>query len=278
MFFKLLRMGLFFLVSLCIACLLLAGYALLIEPYWLEVVRVPIKTAKLPEPFTGTTIVQISDFHLGNSNNQAKVHVAVDQVLALKPDLILLTGDFVSTLHSDEAQVLETEMARLSAPLGVYAILGNHDWWSSAKKVSDALQRAGVTLLENSNVVLEKGPARLYLAGLEDIYKKPDLRRTLAGIPTGAPVILMAHEPDQAEMSVADERIFLQLSGHTHGGQIRPFFGRSAIALPLYGRTYDRGYYQIGSLQLYVNRGIGVTPPPLRLFCRPEITLFTLEK
>ena len=278
MFLKLLKMLLFFLIVLSIACLSIVGYAFFIEPYWLEVVHVPIETARLPEAFVGTTIVQISDFHLGNSNNQAKVHAAIDQVLALKPDLILLTGDFVSSLDSGEAQVLQAEVARLSAPLGVYAILGNHDWWSDAETVADALERAHVTLLDNSNVVFEKGAARLYLAGLEDIYFNPDLPRTLAGIPPDASVILMAHEPDQAEMSVTDERIFLQISGHTHGGQIRPFFVKNPIALPLYGRKYESGFFRVGLLQLYVNRGIGVTLPPLRLFCRPEITLFTFEK
>lgn len=278
MLLKLLRMILYFLIGLVIACLLLAGYAAFIEPNWLQVEQVPIITDRLPEDFAGVTVAQISDFHLGNSDNQAKVHAAVDRVLALKPDLILLTGDFVSSLRSDEAQILEAEVARLSAPLGVYAILGNHDWWSDAERVAGALRQAGATLLDNSNVPLVRGASTLYLAGLEDIYENPDLRRTLSGVPEAAPVILMAHEPDQAAMSVTDERIFLQVSGHTHGGQIRPFFGKAAIALPIWGEKYDCGYYRVGSLQIYVNRGIGVTFPALRLFCRPEITLFTLQQ
>ncbi len=267
----------FLLVGLSVAAVLLYGYAAYIEPYWLEVVRLPVHSANLPKTFRGVTIAQISDFHLGNSNNQVKVHAAIDRVLALQPDLILLTGDFVTGVRSGEAQILESELRRLSAPLGVYAILGNHDWWSDPWVVAGALQRARVTLLDNANVRLEHGGSSLYLAGLEDIYYHPDLPQALAGIPADAAVILMAHEPDQAEMAKTDGRIFLQVSGHTHGGQVR-VLGLFAIALPVYGRTYDMGMFRIGPLQLYVNRGIGVTPLPLRLFCRPEITLFTLER
>ncbi len=274
---KILKMLLYVIVALIIVSLLLAGYAAWIEPYWLEVVRIPVQSAALPDEFAGITIAQISDFHLGNSNNQAKLHAAVDQVLALRPDLILLTGDFVSTVRFSAAQALETELSRLSAPLGVYAILGTHDWWSDPAVVAGALRRAGVTLLDNSNVRLDHKGASLYLGGLEDIYFHPNLAKTLAGIPADAPVLLMAHEPDQVEMAKADQRIFLQVSGHTHGGQIR-LLGMHPVALPRYGRKYDVGMFQVGTLQLYVNRGVGVTLPPLRLFCRPEITLFTLGR
>jgi predicted MPP superfamily phosphohydrolase len=274
---KMLRMVLYIIVALGFVFLLLAGYAALIEPYWLEVVNVPVRSALLPDAFVGITIAQVSDFHLGNSNNQAKLHAAIDRVLALRPDLILLTGDFVTTVRSGEAQVLEAELARLSARLGVYAILGNHDWWSDPIVVAGALRRARVTLLNNSNARLDRNGASLYLAGLEDIYFHPDLAQALAGIPADAPLLLMAHEPDQAEIAKTDGRIFLQVSGHTHGGQIR-LLGIHPLALPRYGRKYDAGLFQVGSMQLYVNRGVGVTLPPLRLLCRPEITLFTLGK
>ncbi len=256
---------------------MVVSYAAFIEPYWLEVVRVPARAASLPDEFVGATVAQISDFHLGNSNNQAKLHAAVDQVLALHPDLILLTGDFVSNVRSGEDQILEKEMARLSAPLGVYAILGNHDWWSDPDAVAGALDRAHVTVLDNANVRLERGGASLYLAGLQDIYLAPDLSQTLAGVPAGAPVLLMAHEPVLADLAVKDTRIFLQVSGHTHGGQIR-LWGAHPIALPRYGEKYDAGSFQFGALQLHVNRGVGVVRPPLRLFCRPEITLYTLGR
>ncbi len=198
-------------------------------------------------------------------------------MLALHPELILLTGDFVTRVGSSEAKVLEKELARLSAPLGVYAILGNHDWWSDPAAVAGSLYRAHVTLLNNSNTRLQRAGASLYLAGLEDIYFSPDLSQTLSGVPVDGPVLLMAHEPVLADMAVKDKRIFLQVSGHTHGGQVR-LLGAHPIALPRYGGKYDAGLFQVGSLQLYVNRGIGVTLPPLRLGCRPEITLYTLGR
>ncbi len=274
---KILKMALFFCLALGFVALLLAGYAAFIEPNWLEVVRIPVQTSSLPDEFVGVTVAQISDFHLGNSNNQAKLRRAVNQVLALHPDLILLTGDFVTSVRHGEDRILEAEAARLLAPLGVYAILGNHDWWSDPAAVAGAFYRAHVTLLDNSNVRLERGSASIYLAGLEDIYFAPDLSQTLAGVPAGAPVLLMAHEPVLADMAREDKRIFLQVSGHTHGGQIR-LLGTHPIALPRYGRKYDAGMFQVGSLQLYVNRGVGVTLPPLRLGCRPEITLYTLGR
>ncbi len=268
-------MLLYVIAALGFVFLLVVGYATLIEPYWLEVVRIPVQSAHLPNEFAGISVAQLSDFHLGHSNNQAKLHAAFDQVLTLRPDLILLTGDFVTTVRAGEDQVLEAEMGRLSAPLGVFAILGNHDWWSDPEAVAGALRRAGVTLLDNSNARLDLHGASLYLAGLEDIYINPDLAQALSGVPADAPVLLMAHEPDQAEIAKADGRIFLQVSGHTHGGQVR-LLGLRPLALPKYGRKYDVGLFHIGSMQLYVNRGVGVTLTPLRLFCRPEITLFTL--
>jgi len=173
--------------------------------------------------------------------------------------------------------VLAEELARLSAPDGVYAILGNHDWWTDAKVVVGALRQAGVTTLQNEHVAIRRGLSRLYLAGVDDVMEaRADLRAALQGVPEDAGVVLLAHEPDYADLAARDARVFLQLSGHVHGGQVR-LPGMAPFARPPWGEKYPDGWYRVKKLQLYVNRGLGVSFPPVRLFCRPEVTLAILK-
>lgn len=254
-------------------------YGTWIETDWLEVEDIEIAIPGLPTALDGFRIVQLSDFHLYPHTRLELIRKAVEESNLLKPDLAVLTGDFVlSTAQAidDLAPVL----ASLNPRLGIFAILGNHDYWQGADVVTRGLETAGIPLLINRGVTLAHQNAAFHLAGVDDIWSgRPDLDAALAGATGDAtgdtPVILLAHEPDFADRVAADGRVDLQLSGHSHGGQVRlPFLG--APFLPPYGRKYDLGHYTIGKMQLYTNRGLGVTAP-IRLNCPPEVTLITLR-
>lgn len=251
-----------------------AWYVWRIEPTWLSVERLTLRLPRLPRNWNGMTLAQLSDLHFGPVIRPAHIHAAIDLTLGLQPDLIVVTGDFVSSLQNGEAAEVESALRRLRAPAGVFASLGNHDWWTNAAVVAEAVSRSGVTLLRNEHVALSEN---FYLAGVDDVWEgQADLARALRGLPDEACTVLLAHEPDYADLVAANGRVALQLSGHSHGGQVRlPFSG--PIALPYLGRKYPAGWRQIGSLQLYTNRGLGMVSPAVRFNCRPEITLFRLQ-
>ena len=246
------------------------------ERRWLKVEHVTIPVPRLPAAFDGLTVAQFSDLHLGGQMGPGFIRQAVDVTLSLKPDLILLTGDYVSRVTHGEPDMIVQELSRLSAPEGVWAILGNHDHWNNADVVAEALRHAGVSLLRNANGALLRSGQRLWIAGVDDVLTHyHDLPRALQGIPEGAATILLAHEPDFADKAAKDARVSLQLSGHSHGGQINlPYL--TGLALPRLARKYVRGLHHVGDLWLYTNRGLGTTGLPLRLNSRPEVTLFTL--
>jgi predicted MPP superfamily phosphohydrolase len=246
-----------------------------IEPAWLSVERHVLRLPRLPRTWDGVTLAQLSDLHLGPIISSGHIQAVIDLTLSLQPDLIVVTGDFVSSLQQGEATELEKALRRLRAPAGVFASLGNHDWWTNAAVVAEAVQRSGVTLLRNEHVALGEN---FYVAGVDDVWEgQADLARALRGLPDEACTVLLAHEPDYADLVANDGRVALQLSGHSHGGQVRiPFVGPTV--LPYLGRKYPAGWRQIGNLQLYTNRGLGMVSPAVRFNCRPEITLFTLQR
>lgn len=248
-----------------------------IEARWLEVVHQDLELTGLPEAFAGFTIAQISDLHLGPFLCLENLEPVVQAICNLRPDAIVLTGDFVTRLDHGEPEMLVQALSRLTASEGVFAVLGNHDWWGNGPLVSDSLRKSGVTLLVNRHISWRRGSQELYLAGIDDVWVgRHDLAEAMAGIPVSARAILLAHEPDFADAAALDPRILVQLSGHTHGGQICcPILG--PLHLPPYGRHYPRGLYTIKDMVLYTNRGIGMVFKPLRFACRPEVTLFTLR-
>jgi len=179
------------------------------------------------------------------------------------------------TDSAEDIYELAPVLGQLNARRGVFAVLGNHDWWTDAQVVRGGLEQAGVPVLMNSGLRLPEG---VYLAGVDDVWSgQPDLRAALAKNPSNAPTILLAHEPDFVDEFSLDERVALQLSGHTHGGQIRlPF--RGALVLPPYGQKYDYGLFRVRQTWLYTNSGIGSAFFGLRLNCRPEVAEITLVK
>ncbi len=254
------------------------GYAYGVEPDWLTDERVTVRVPDLPSALKGLTIGHLSDLHWGPYTGQREVRAAVERINALSPDLIVLTGDYV-LYSAGYAAPCAGELAALRAPLGIYAIPGNHDYWTDIGEVTAQLRAAGLTLLRNSAQRLEVGGIPLWLVGVDDVWEQHhDLAAALAGVPRDDPVLLLVHEPDLAdEVARVPHRILLQLSGHSHGGQVNlPLLGRPV--LPWLGQKYPAGLQSVpGSrLQVYTNRGIGLIAPPLRFNCRPEVALLTL--
>lgn len=265
---------------LLLIVLLLAAYSILIEPRWVQVRQLEITLPRLPARTKPISMVQLTDFHYPVGLPDAYYRAVVRRTNALHPDLIVLTGDFIARSPGDAAPCAEA-LADLHAPLGVWAVLGNHDYWTDATTVSAALRAQGNRVLKNQAVPIRAGGSRLWLIGLDDPwFGTSNLPRALRGVPQDDAKIVLVHEPDYAD-TVARYPVDLQLSGHSHGGQVRVPFVTSRM-LPKYGQRYPIGLRQVGGMQLYTSRGIGgVSIPlvhwPLRFRCRPEITHITLH-
>ncbi len=250
-----------------------AAYAALVEPGWLALERQDVALPGLPAALDGLRLTFFSDLHRGPYVTQEEIGQAVDLALHAEADYVLLGGDFVSE-SADFVASCAAELGRLAAQRTVYACLGNHDHWTDAQIVSRALSQAGVRVLRNEAVELADG---LWVAAVDDVWEQHnDLDAALAAVPPGATVLLLAHEPDYADTVAADGRVALQLSGHSHGGQVRlPLLGPPI--LPYLAQRYSAGLYRVGEMQLYVSRGVGVGPPRVRFNCRPEITSLSLR-
>jgi uncharacterized protein len=250
----------------------------------LDIVQQSIGIRNLPDDFHDYRIVQLSDIHLDEFTEPFFLERVVHRVNDLAPDLVLLTGDFVTrgsltflaATHAAHrcAEILST----LTCPQR-YAILGNHDVSVSAPLVINALSTKGIPVLVNQYVAIERKGSRIWLCGTDDPNTShPNLNLSVPDKPDG-PVILMSHEPDYADDVMAHPRgplVDLMLAGHSHGGQVRlPFVG--PLILPPLGEKYVQGYFRFDKMQLYVNRGIGTVGLPFRLNCPPEITVLTLK-
>jgi predicted MPP superfamily phosphohydrolase len=239
--------------------------------------RVPISIKNLHPDLEGFTLLQMTDLHLYPITQPSLIQKSVAIANSLNPDLVVLTGDYVWQVL-DAIGELAPILAGLDAKYGIFSTLGNHDYWLDAGVITATMEAEGLPVLINQGLTIQQGKGSFYLAGLDDGWSgKPDLDATLEGANKGDPVILLCHEPDLADQFALDGRVSLQLSGHTHGGQIR-LPGIGAIILPYLGRKYDIGLYKIDEMLLYTNRGIGVISEPVRYNCPPEITQFVLQK
>ncbi|RPI87733.1 MAG: metallophosphoesterase [Chloroflexi bacterium] len=252
-------------------------YARQIEPNRVDINHYSLKFANLAPEFKGYRLVQISDIHADGWMTRNRVADIIKIVNSLNPDLIAITGDFVTYESTSHMDWLAVELGKLKAQDGVFAVLGNHDHWSGADQVRKGLKDGGVIELQNSYHTLTRGEAVLHIAGIDSHYIGMARIDTLVEkIPDKGFAILLAHEPDFADLAAATGRFELQLSGHSHGGQIHiPILAKPF--LPYYGKKYPRGMYQINGMKLYTNRGLGMIHLPLRFNARPEIAVFTLE-
>ncbi len=267
----------------------LALYSGEVSRHWLEITNIEIKLKDLPEAFEGVRIAQMSDIHLGEFTEEYFLRHAVETINGLRPDVVLLTGDFVTKgLRGVAFGAKQIEpCAEILSGIGCeqrFAVLGNHDVLVDPQGVMEALSSKAIKVLRNSFMPLERGGARIWLAGLDDVLEgdaEPELAiPAMIRNQKDEPIVLMCHEPDFVRWLVKrpeGEAVSLMLSGHTHGGQVRfPFV--PPINLPPLGRHYVEGLFQVNKLQLYVNRGLGTVALPFRLNCPPEITLFTLRR
>lgn len=246
----------------------------------LRVTRVAVELPHLPPGLDGFRIVQISDLHLEPFTKPRHIEETVKACQSLAPDLIAMTGDFV-TNDVRAVGLLAELLAPLDAPCGVFACLGNHDFWCGHEVVAKGLQERGIPMLRNETRRIHADGGVLRLAGMDSRYMgRPNLRKTLSGWKPGQPLVMMMHEPDVADDLAAAVVPALQLSGHTHGGQIR-LMGLPPLPLRIrrarWGRKYIAGRYDVGPVKLLVNRGIGCVGVPLRVLCPPEITEITLQ-
>jgi predicted MPP superfamily phosphohydrolase len=266
---------------------LIGGDALLWEPNHPRVVSLELKFDRLPQEWDGLRIIQLSDFHYDAHFSVVPLRKSIDIINPLQPDLVLLTGDFVTSppFHARkrkhpvalDAVPCSAILQQIKSRFGSYAVMGNHDATADPDHIAEILEAHGIRVLRNLALPLEWKGSRVWLAGIDDILEgDPDLHATLEKIPRDEFSILMAHEPDFA-VHVARTPVDFQLSGHSHGGQVRfPLIG--APILPNLGRDYPMGLYKLGALTLYTNVGLGTIGLPIRWNCPPEITLFTLRR
>ncbi len=257
-------------------------YGMLVEPEALEVKQVELKLPRLSPQFSGYRIVQLSDLHMGGWMNGVRLRKVVDMVKEQQPDLVVITGDFFNGPVWNKnliraADEFVAELSPLTADFTVLGVLGNHDYWSNADEARKALKRSGVVEIGNGFYTIEREGRELHIAGVDDIwYGHDNLDAVLSGLPGTGEAILLAHEPDFADTSSKSGRFGLQLSGHSHGGQIvLPFIG--APVLPRLGEKYPAGLYKVGDMWQYTNRGVGMADLFIRINCPPEITVLTLN-
>ena len=250
-------------------------YGKKIEPNWIEVVPIEITIPNLSRAFDGFKVVQISDLHTSKfmpDTRLAKIFRLVNQQ---QPDLIAITGDFITMDCKVDGEKLHQQLSQLHSKYGTVAVMGNHDHGRKINLVKQTLAQSNILNLENQVLTIKQEGKLLAFAGLDDPYwGKPNLAQVLTLLPDDAPAIFLVHEPDYIEKSAKTHRFALQLSGHTHGGQIKiPFL--DPLVLPHGGKKYYAGLNQVENTATYTNRGLGMTNLPLRIGSRPEITVFT---
>lgn len=250
-----------------------ASYGLY-EAGWVEVVRPKLTLPHLPKAFEGLRIAFLTDIHHGPFTTLDYVSSVVRTTLALRPELILLGGDY-SLKDGKYIRPCFEVLAGLNAPLGVYGVLGNHDYWHGLDETRNGFDRSGITELTNRGVWLERAGSRLRLAGVDDLWMgRVDFPPALGDATTEDACLVVSHNPDVAE-KVRDPRVGLMLSGHTHGGQV-VFPGGAPFVPSHYGQKYLHGLVRAPATTVYVSRGLGCISIPVRIASRPELTLVTL--
>jgi uncharacterized protein len=260
--------------------LLLALWAFVIEPNRLIVHEKTIAMSAWPNSLTGLRVAALSDIHAGSPFiDTDKLRLIVDRTNEAKPDVIVLLGDYMVTdnWHSKPVapEVIAAALQNLKAPFGVYAVLGNHDWWYDRGRLRTAFERHGIRVVDNDVVRLEKNGHPFWLVGIADAWSlTDDIAGTAKRIPNGEPAIALTHNPDI--LPRFPPAFLLTLAGHTHGGQVNlPFLGRRIVP-SMFGQRYAAGYVQEEGKHMFVTTGIGTSVFPVRFRVPPEIAVLTL--
>jgi predicted MPP superfamily phosphohydrolase len=269
----------------------LAAWALWLEPSSLTVQRVSLATPKWHAEHADMKIAVLTDLHVGAPHmGLNQLRRVVERTNAEAPEIVLLLGDFVIGGPKDEGgmeggvvggtfvepEPIAAELKNLRAPLGVFAVLGNHDWWYDGERVTRALQGAGIVVLENRAVRVERGGRGFWLAGVADLWTRtPDIAGTLRQVEGDDPVLLITHNPDI--FPDVPPRVSLTIAGHTHGGQVNlPFIGRPVVPSK-FKQRYAMGHVVEGGRHLFVSGGVGTSIVPIRFRVPPEIVILKLE-
>jgi predicted MPP superfamily phosphohydrolase len=258
----------------------MAAWAFWLEPASLVTREHSIHLEAWPEPCTGLRIAVLSDLHVGSPyHGLDKLDEIVAETQASSPDLVLLAGDYV--IHGviggrfTTPEAMAERLAKLSAPLGIYATLGNHDWWFDAARVQRALESANIQVLEDASVEITQNACRFWLTGISDYVEGPhDVARALAEVPSTATILALTHNPDV--FPEIPPRVQLTIAGHTHGGQVfLPLVGRPIVP-SRFGQRYAIGHVVEDGRHLLVSSGLGTSILPVRFRVPPEITLVTI--
>ena len=255
-----------------------AAYGVLFGRHDYAIEEVPVKLSGLPRTLDGFTIVQLSDVHLGMYVGEREIRSAIELVGRAKPDLIVLTGDLLDH-DPGYRQLLGSMVRRLGDQAPVAAVPGNHDYYAGVTETMSALREAGADVLINRGKIIGDPGGKFALLGVDDMWSRrygrnrgPDIDRAIASVPSDAARVLLCHNP--AYFAEAAPHVDLQLSGHTHGGQVNLGGIRPAKLLLPYG--YVEGRYVRDNAQLWVNRGFGTAGPPARISAAPEVTKIVL--
>lgn len=253
-------------------------YARYIEPEMLTIKQYPLLHSKIPDSFENFTILQFSDTHLGFHYDMQSFERLVDTIHEENPDVIVFTGDLVDAPQTYTFTPRLTQLLQeLKAPFGKYWIYGNHDHGGyGTEKIKQVMTKGGFQLLQNQHDSIQKDGQEIVIAGLDDLMLgSPNIERTLRLVDPNTFTLLLVHEPDSADR-YQSYPVDVQLSGHSHGGQIQlPGFGY--LVTPPMAEKYVEGHYILDSLDLFVSRGIGTTRLPYRFLCRPEVSVFHLK-
>ena len=259
----------------------LAAWAFWLEPNSLELREYRLEIPNWPRSLAGLRIAAVADIHAGSPfNGLDKLEKIVALTNQSKPDLIVLLGDYVIDGVTGGEFVppnkLAPVLAKLQAPLGVWAVLGNHDWWLDAERVQSTLEHHGIRVLEDSSAPIHHGSGEFWLTGIRDFWEgRPNIQRALQEAPEDSPTVAITHNPDIFPR--VPPRVNLLIAGHTHGGQVSiPFFG-PVIVPSSYGQRYAAGHIVEDGRHLFVSTGLGTSIFPVRFLVPPEISLLVLE-
>jgi len=254
-----------------------SAYATLIEPYNYLVSQTDIYLKNLPERFENYRITQLTDVHHSRILGIEEVRRVVQLAQQTKPDIFVLTGDY-STSYRRYIEPCAEALGSLSAPDGVWAVLGNHDHYTDPELTTWALERQHITVLNNQNTNLKRGPDTLQLSGIDDwTWNATDWTKAFAGLNKDSPTVLLSHQPNVLEFEQT-QNVSLILSGHTHGGQIYlPWLGTPA-KFAAKDLRFAQGLFRHNDVQLYVSSGTGVIGLPIRFGVRPEIAVLRLKR